>query len=108
MPLHADIGKLSEIAGFPVEISPTTHALHAIAAVHKILYDNRTGVNRAVRAKEAKISQLHETVPEAPGGVSGDEASMPAQHDAARAARHAALEAGTRQHEWKDAREGKG
>src|SRR3546814_20516921 len=93
MPLHADIGKLSEIAGFPVEISPTTHALHAIAAVHKILYDNRTGVNRAVREKEATISQLTETVPEDPGGVDGDEASLQAQLAQARADRADAREA---------------
>lgn len=87
MPLEVSADKLSEIAGFPVEFKSGTHALQVIQAVHQQIYDARTGTNRAVREKEATIKQLRETVPEAPGGVEGDEDTLQAQLDTARTAR---------------------
>lgn len=87
MPLQADPQKLAEIVGQPVNIAPGTHALYAIETVHKQIYDERTGLNRAVREKDATINQLTAAMPEAPGGVEGDEGEMQAQLDTARNAR---------------------
>lgn len=91
MPLHADAARLSKIAGFPVQVSPDTHALQVIQAVYQQVYDARTGTNRAVREKEATINQLTAAVPEAPGGIDGDEDSLTHQIDTARAARDTML-----------------
>lgn len=91
MPLHADAARLSEIAGFPVQVSPDTHALQVIQAVYQQVYDARTGTNRAVREKEATINQLSAAVPEAPGGIDGDEDSLTHKIDTARAARDTML-----------------
>lgn len=87
MPLEADPQRLSEIVGAPVEVQPGTHALAAIEATHKKVYDERTGINRAVREKDATIKQLEGSVPDAPGGVDGDEDSLQQQIDTARSAR---------------------
>lgn len=92
MPLQADTGRLSEIAGFPIEARDGTHALQVIQAVQQQVYDARTGTNRAVREKEATIKQLSETVPDAPGGVEGDEDKLQAQIDTARAARDSMMQ----------------
>lgn len=87
MPLQVDTNKLSEISGAPVEAAEGTHALAVIELVYKQVYDARTGTNRAVREKEATIKQLQETVPEAPGGIEGDEDQLQQQLDTARTAK---------------------
>lgn len=91
MPLSADTAKLAEITGIPVNVPPGTHALYVIEALHKQIYDDRTGLNRAVREKDGTINQLTEAMPEVPGGVEGDEDSLQAQLDTARTARDAEL-----------------
>lgn len=42
------------------------HALKVIGAVAKDLYDQRTGVNRALKDKNTSVEQLRETLPPAP------------------------------------------
>lgn len=66
MPMRADINKLAEICGAPVppELADA-HALDAIELVHKLIYDDRTGLNRAVREKKGTISQLEAAIPDA-------------------------------------------
>lgn len=88
MPLTADTAKLTEITGIPVEASGA-HALHVIDAVRQQVYDDRTGTNRAIREKEATINQLRAAMPEAPGGVDGDEDELRAKLEQAQAARDA-------------------
>lgn len=73
MPLEVDAAHLQEIAGVPVNATPGLHALHVIEVVYKQVYDERTGTNRAVKEKQATISQLEAAVPPAPAGVDGDE-----------------------------------
>lgn len=92
MPLEADFEKLAEITGIPVTAEPGTHALAVIEAVHKEVYDDRTGTNRAVKEKENTINQLRLAMPEAPGGVEGSEDEIQDQLKAADDAKQAELE----------------
>jgi hypothetical protein len=87
MPLEADIEKLQQLSGVQVQVPEGTHALEAIETVRKQVYDDRTGTNRAVKEKEATINQLRQAMPDAPGGVEGDEATLQEEIDAATAAR---------------------
>lgn len=66
MPMRADVAKLQEITGAPVapELA-RAHALTAIDAVHKAIYDGRTGTNGAIRDKKGTIRQLEAAIPEA-------------------------------------------
>jgi len=92
MPLEADPARLSELAGIPLKIAEGTHALQAIDAVHKQIFDERTGTNRAIKEKDGTIKQLTEAMPEAPGGAEGDEDSLTQQLETARVARDNELE----------------
>lgn len=58
--------ELREAVGFDVQI--TGSALETIGALHKTIYDERTGVNRAIKEKKSTHAQLCETVPTAVGG----------------------------------------
>lgn len=79
MPLKVDTDKLTKLAGRPIKLPEGTHALEVIKAYHTVVYDDRTGTNRAAKEKEATINQLREAMPDAPGGVEGDEDSLRAQ-----------------------------
>lgn len=92
MPLSADVERLQQLSGVQVEADPGAHALTVIEEVRKQVYDDRTGTNRAVKEKEVTISHLRQALPEAPGGVEGDEATLQAEIDAAAAARDTTLE----------------
>lgn len=83
MPLEADVEKLEAITGIPVSAQPGTHALAVIEAVHKEVFDDRTGTNRAVKEKDNTINQLKLAMPEAPGGVEGSEDELLAKVRAA-------------------------
>lgn len=91
MPLEVDAEKLTAIAGIKVQQQPGVHALHVIEAVHKQVYDARTGTNRAVKEKDATITQLRQAMPEAVEGVDGNEEEIEAQLQAAAAARDGTL-----------------
>ena len=86
MPIRVDAEKLSAISGIPVQASEA-HALHVIEAVRQQVYDDRTGTNRAVKEKDATVNQLRLAMPDAPGGVDGDEDELRAKLDEAKAAR---------------------
>lgn len=73
MPIEVDSAKLSEIAGVSVPPLHGMHALHVIETVHKQVYDERTGTNRAVREKQSTIKQLRDAIPPVPAGADGDE-----------------------------------
>lgn len=91
MPLEVDAEKLTAIAGVRVQQQPGVHALHILEAVHKQVYDARTGTNRAVKEKDATINQLRQAMPAAGEGVEGNEADVEAQIQAATAARDTTL-----------------
>jgi hypothetical protein len=93
MPLVADAAQLTKISGIPVADQPGTHALQVIQAVHKQVYDDRTGTNRAVKEKDATINQLRLALPEgSPDGVEGSEEELVAKISAADQAKDAELE----------------
>jgi recombinational DNA repair ATPase RecF len=83
MPLQIDAAELTAISGIKVTVDPDVHALYTIEAVHKQVYDARTGTNRAIKEKDATIKQLRATIPEAVGGVEGSEDELTAQVQAA-------------------------
>ncbi len=92
MPLVADAAHLTKISGIPVADQPGTHALQVIQAVHKQVYDDRTGTNRAVKEKDATINQLRLALPDVPGGVDGNEDELIAKIAAADQTKEAELE----------------
>lgn len=66
LPLKADPVRLEEIAGAAAKVAdPNHHALTQIDAIHKSVFDDRTGTNRAIREKQATINQLEQTLPDA-------------------------------------------
>lgn len=79
MPINADPGKLAEITGIPVDAQPDVDGLALIDLLHKQVYENRTLTNRAVKEKDSTINQLRNAMPEAPGGIEGDEDELRAQ-----------------------------
>lgn len=91
MPLEVDAEKLSEIAGIEVTAQPGVHALQVISSTHKIVYDERTGTNRAVSEKKSTINQLRNALPEMPEGVEGDEDTLVAKINEATTARDTKL-----------------
>lgn len=74
MPIELDFDRLKEITGLD-DVPGGVHALVAIEACRKTIYDARTGTNRAVKEKHATINQLAATLPDAsveiPGGADG-------------------------------------
>lgn len=65
MPMPVDVQRLQELTGSDTSwLADHRHALDAIADLHKQIYDERTGVNRAVNEKKATINQLSETLPD--------------------------------------------
>lgn len=86
MPINVDFEKLAAISGVPLKavgIDSREHGLAVIEHIHKQVYEDRTGTNRAVKEKDATINQLRAAMPDAPGGVEGDEDSLRAQIEAA-------------------------
>ncbi|MFM2091063.1 MAG: Bordetella phage vB BbrM [Planctomycetota bacterium] len=63
MPLQWDPAKVKEaVAPLAVDV-PTSHPLVAIEAVRRVVYDERTGTQRAAREKRATVKQLADTIP---------------------------------------------
>lgn len=89
MPIEVDPARLTEITSIPLDLQPGTHGLAMIEAVHKMVFEDRTGTNRAVKEKESTINQLGLAMPEVPGGIEGDEDALLQQIETLRAARDA-------------------
>ena len=92
MPLEADVEELSRLSGIEVTAQQGLHALSVIEQVHKQVYDERTGTNRAVTEKQATINQLRQAMPDENDPITGDEDELVAKVDAARTARDTKLE----------------
>jgi DNA repair exonuclease SbcCD ATPase subunit len=66
MPMKADLAKLEEITGEAVMPQlADVHALDAIEAVHKAIFEGRTRSNTLIRDKKGTIAQLEATIPAA-------------------------------------------
>lgn len=81
MPIHADPERLTQITGIPVTTEGHYHGLALIDMLHKQIYDDRTGTNRAIKEKEGTINQMELAMPDAPGGIEGDEDDIRAKLD---------------------------
>lgn len=81
MPLVVDLEKLRTIAGLTLKLGDGMHGLAVIDAYRAAVYDERTATNRAVKEKDATINQLRAAMPDAPGGVEGNEDEIRAQID---------------------------
>lgn len=67
LPIEIDLARLGIDPASPGHIDTSLHPLVLIEAVRKHIYDDRTGLNRAVKEKRATIAQLAATLPEQPG-----------------------------------------
>lgn len=62
MPIQADVQRLLDITG--VSHNTEGHALNVITNVGKLIFDERTGVNREAKQLKGTIDSLRETLPE--------------------------------------------
>src|SRR5688572_21804165 len=65
MPMPADIEKLETLMGRDIDklIPSGTQALEAIGALYRVVYDERTGVNRALKDKNSTVETLKSSLP---------------------------------------------
>lgn len=85
MPITLDAERLAKISGIEVTAAEGSNALAVINHIRQQVYDDRTGTNRAVTEKESTINQLRVALPDAPGGVEGDEDELRSQLEQAQA-----------------------
>ena len=77
-------------AGLELLPPPARNGLDRIEAAHKGVYDERTGINRAVKEKRGTVTQLRESLPaEEPDAI--DLGALIRQRDSLQVAREAAL-----------------
>jgi len=76
LPMKADQDRLRQIVGDPQLRIVGDHALVQIQNARTVVFDDRTGTNRAIREKEATISQLSATLPSESQVAGGDEAAL--------------------------------
>jgi len=79
MPIVADCDRLTKIAGFEVQTVQGVSGLYIIDQTRQLVFDARTGTNRAAKEKAATIKQLTEVMPAAVDGVSMDEEVLRAE-----------------------------
>jgi len=84
MPIELDMARLSKLAGYEVKTPENMIAMDVLAYVHKQIYEDRTGTNRAVKEKDSSINQLKLALPDLPDGVEGDEDALHAGIEKAR------------------------
>lgn len=81
MPIDLDSGRLEEIADkyFTQYAVSGQHALVTLETIRKAIYDERTGINRAVKEKYSTINQLSATLPDQSDAISNDSAGLTEQ-----------------------------
>lgn len=79
MPIKVSRDRIHKITGLDVIDAEERHGLTVLDMVRKEIYDARTGTNRAVNDKTVTIEQMQAAMPEAPGGVEGDEDALRAK-----------------------------
>lgn len=86
LPIKADPARLAEmVAPMKVKYPEDAPALTQIDTIYKVIFDERTGTNRAIKEKDATINQLAATMPpedaSAPEGGIGELETQLAQLD---------------------------
>ena len=69
LPMQLDVGQIGFVPAGLIKFSQINlddHAMVALEAVRRAMFDARTGINRSLKDKQATARQLLETVPEAP------------------------------------------
>lgn len=89
MPVEVDEGRINQITGTLLRNTITGTGLDALEAARKQIYDNRTGVNRSLKDKEATINQLRATLPAEPLPEPPSDAQLQEQQQAIDATRDA-------------------
>lgn len=93
IPVEVDIERLQTMSNMKLgDGTRSLHGLQILAYVHKSIFDDRTGTNRAISEKESTINQLTLTLPDVPGDAPSNEAELRAKVDEATAARDAELD----------------
>lgn len=77
IPMDPDFDALKDLLegvalDLPSEAHATTHALSAISMARKVVYDERTGVNRVKKDAEGSVRQLHGSLPDEPPPAAED------------------------------------
>lgn len=75
MPLKASAEKISSIIGKPFA-ETEAHALTVIDSVRKIIYDERTATNGAIKSLTNHVNQLANTIPESLGEIDLDKEAL--------------------------------
>lgn len=74
LPLKVTSEEIAAITGDPAHVSSykfsceQQHALTVLDGVEKVIFDQRTGLNRALKEKRGTVEQLQATLPTAPAG----------------------------------------
>lgn len=77
MPMKVDAEKLGNLAGVVIDQhTAELHAIDAIEVVRKMVYDERTGLNRAQKEKANTVKQMTEALPDVPAVDAPDEADL--------------------------------
>jgi DNA repair exonuclease SbcCD ATPase subunit len=78
MPMQADFVKLAAVVAPVMNLQPLgdMHAMDAIATVHKLVFDQRTGDNRMIKEKTGAVSQLEQSIPDALAEVDAIDETM--------------------------------
>lgn len=80
MPISVDVNKLQQISGVALpENASEMHMYQLFDHVRSIVFDDRTGTNRAVDEKKKTIIQLTQAMPVLPEGVVGGETDLEAK-----------------------------
>lgn len=81
LPIELDESALLEAVGGVVEVPQSQlrgHPFDVLGAIHKRVYDERTGINRAGKEKRATVEQLSQSLPEK-AGVANESAPLEEQ-----------------------------
>ena len=65
-PLQVTREQLEAAVGFPLTVPMEGHAFDVLAAAEKLIYDDRTEVNRNLKQKQSAAQQLEASLPKAP------------------------------------------
>lgn len=79
LPTQADPARIREIVGDPDMPVTGENALRQIDNAYTVIFDERTGTQRAAREKEATITQLAGALPPAGAGATGDPVALRAR-----------------------------
>ncbi|UIS74656.1 ATPase [Morganella phage Mecenats66] len=71
MPLQIDIEEVKRRVGFDIELKGDPNSIEVVDEAIKIVYDERTGTNRAIKEKDSTINQIKNALPPVPENMDG-------------------------------------